>query len=59
MIGPNIAPTLVVPRDWIMNRKMRSPSAMGMTQACRAGLTTVRPSTADSTEMAGVIIESP
>ena len=59
MIGPNIRPTLAVPRDWMKNRPIRMAIAVGITKALNPGLTVVSPSTADSTEIAGVIIESP
>ena len=35
------------------------PTAIGMTKGAKPALTVVRPSTAERTEMAGVIIESP
>ena len=35
------------------------PIAIGMTKGAKPGSTVVRPSTADSTEMAGVIMQSP
>ena len=59
MTGPKSKPTRVVPRFWIRNRPTRMVMASGMTQRSNAGLTVVSPSTADSTEIAGVIIESP
>jgi hypothetical protein len=63
MIGPKALATFCVPRDWTMNR----PSKMTMlttmvtrvvTMPCRAWMV-FRPSTADSTEIAGVMTESP
>ncbi len=59
MIGANSAPTFVVPRFWSTNRPISSTSAMGMTNWSSRLLTTVRPSTAESTEIAGVIMLSP
>ena len=56
---PEQAPTRAVPRDWIANRPTRMPIAIGTTYGSKPGSTVVRPSTADSTEIAGVIIESP
>ncbi len=52
-------PTRAVPCDWTRNRPIRMTIAIGMTSGSSAGLTTVRPSTADRTEIAGVIIASP
>ena len=59
MMGPNSKPTFAVPWDWIANRPIRMAIAVGMTKGVKPGLTVFRPSTADSTEIAGVIIESP
>ena len=59
MTGPNSSPTLAVPRDWIANRPTRIAIASGMTKGSNPAWTVVSPSTADSTEIAGVIIESP
>ena len=43
----------------ITNRKTSSTSAIGMTNRSKRSSTTVSPSTADSTEIAGVIMLSP
>ncbi len=59
MTGPNKAPTRAVPCDWIAKSPTRMPTAMGMTNGSKLAWTVVRPSTADRTEIAGVIIESP
>ena len=59
MIGPNNSPTLAVPRDWIANSPIRITIAEGITNGANPGETVVRPSTADSTEIAGVIMLSP
>ena len=59
MIGPNSCPTFAVPRDWMVNRPTRMPTAMGSTSGSKLASTTVSPSTADSTEIAGVIMLSP
>ena len=57
--GPNSLPTLAVPRRWMMNRKISTMSANGITKGLNAGVTTSSPSTAESTETAGVIAPSP
>ena len=59
VIGPKRKPTLPVPRCWIENRPMRRATVMGTMAWSRPGAATFRPSTADSTEMAGVIMPSP
>ena len=48
-----------VPRRWIANSPTRMPIAVGMTNGSNRASTVVSPSTADRTEIAGVIIESP
>ena len=52
-------PTLAVPRFWIMNSATMIASVTGTTNGWSAGATISRPSTADSTEIAGVIMPSP
>ena len=59
MIGPKKRPTLALPRLWIMKRPTRMAAATGTTYGLRSGVTISTPSTALSTEMAGVIIASP
>ena len=59
MIGPNHRPTAPVPKRWIVNSTARITSVIGTTSSCRLGSTTSMPSTADSTEIAGVIMPSP
>ena len=59
MIGPNSRPTAPVPKRWIANRTVRITSVSGTTRWSSPGATTSMPSTADSTEIAGVIIPSP
>ena len=59
VIGPKSFPTLPVPWLWIAKRPIRIPSVTGTTQGSSAGAATERPSTADSTEIAGVITASP
>ncbi len=59
MIGPNIAATLAVPRLCAANNPIRMMTVSGATNSPNAGLASFSPSTADSTEIAGVITESP
>ena len=59
MIGPKRRPTAPVPKRWIANSTVRMTSVIGTTSDLSAGAATSRPSTAESTEMAGVIIPSP
>src|SRR4029077_16040801 len=59
MIGPKKRPTLALPRLWIMKSPTRMAAANGTTYGLRSGVTISTPSTALSTEMAGVIIASP
>jgi hypothetical protein len=57
--GPNNAPTFAVPLRWMKKSPIRITSAAGTTMRSSAGSMTVMPSTADSTEIAGVMIASP
>ena len=57
--GPNTLPTLAVPRRWTRKRAMMIAAVIGTTRSLSDGAATLRPSTADSTEMAGVIMLSP
>src|SRR3546814_992752 len=57
--GPNTLPTFSVPKRWAMNTANSTITTIGTIQACSCGATTSRPSTADSTEIAGVITPSP
>ena len=57
--GPNSRPTVSVPRFWIENRPTRMAAVIGSTQVWIVGAAISIPSTADSTEIAGVIIPSP
>ncbi len=59
MIGPKKPPTAPVPKRWTANSPVSTISVIGTTRSSRSGETTSRPSTADSTEIAGVIIPSP
>ena len=57
--GPKKRATFSVPRDCTENRTTRMAIVIGRTTASICGATSLRPSTADSTEMAGVITASP
>ena len=58
--GPNSRPTAAVPKRWIRNRTTRIDGGDRHDQVSRAtGRTTFTPSTAESTEIAGVIMLSP
>jgi hypothetical protein len=59
MTGPKTLPTAPVPRRCTKNSATRMPTAIGMTKSWSLGSTTPSPSTALSTEMAGVITPSP
>ncbi len=59
MTGPNRRPILAVPRLWNANKVMRMTRVSGTTKGAKALLSTSRPSTADSTVMAGVSMPSP
>ena len=59
MIGPKTRPMRSVPRFWTRNSATRMPIAIGMTHCSNALVATSKPSTALSTEMAGVIRPSP
>ncbi len=59
VMGPNSLPTAAVPRDWRTNSATSTATAMGTTYGSKRSVATCRPSTADSTEIAGVITPSP
>ena len=59
MIGPNRRPTVAVPSRCSMNSTTRIAEAIGTTRCSSDGAATSTPSTADSTEIAGVIMPSP
>ena len=59
MTGPNRDPTRPVPHRWTRNNPLRMIAATGSTTSESAGAATCSPSTADSTEMAGVMRLSP
>jgi hypothetical protein len=57
--GPKTRPTAAVPRRCTANSTTMITAVIGTTSAPSDGWTTLSPSTADSTEMAGVIMLSP
>src|SRR4051794_38826139 len=57
--GPNSRPTAPVPKRWIPNSTVMITSVIGTTSDSNDGAATSSPSTADSTEIAGVIMPSP
>jgi hypothetical protein len=57
--GPNTAPIRWVPRFCSQNNPMITPMVIGTTQRSSPGAATFSPSTAESTEIAGVITPSP
>jgi hypothetical protein len=59
VIGPNNLPMLPVPRRWMKNNPVSTPMVTGRMNFSNAGVMTLRPSTAESTEMAGVMSASP
>lgn len=59
MIGPNTTPTLCVPKRWARKRAMRTTSEIGTTADASPGATSSKPSTALSTDIAGVMMLSP
>ena len=59
LTGPKKAATRCVPRDWTANRAMRMTKVSGSTEDCSTGSATSRPSTAESTDSAGVMMALP
>ncbi|MCY1308667.1 hypothetical protein D9M70_586940 [compost metagenome] len=57
--GPNSLPIRSVPCFWIRNRPTNTTSDTGTTQCSMPSKAISSPSTADSTEIAGVIMLSP
>ncbi len=57
--GPNTVLTRAVPKRWKKKRPMMMITVIGTTQLASCGSTTSTPSTADRTEIAGVMIASP
>ena len=58
-IGPKTRPIFAVPKRWIENRPINMPIVIGMTKGVKAAVTSSSPSSALSTEIAGVIAPSP
>ena len=57
--GPNKLPTVAVPYFWITKRQNRIATAIGIMNCFSAGVAISIPSTADNTEIAGVMTDSP
>ena len=57
--GPNTLPTFSVPKRWAMNTSSSTTTVIGTMKLCSPGAAISRPSTAPSTEIAGVITPSP
>ena len=57
--GPKTRPTAAVPRRCTANSATMITAVIGTIRSSNDGLTTLSPSTADSTEIAGVIMLSP
>ena len=57
--GPKNAPTRAVPLRWIENSAMMITIAIGSMNECSCVVMMSSPSTAPSTEIAGVIMPSP
>ena len=59
MTGPNKRPTTAEPFFCTKNNPNRTSKVNGNTNGCSAGAPTSSPSTADSTDIAGVTMPSP
>ena len=59
MTGPKMRPMEPVPKRCARNSAISTTIVMGSTKDDRAGASTFSPSTADRTEMAGVMAPSP
>ena len=59
MTGPNSRPMLSVPWRWIRNSPIRITSVTGTMNSPKLGATSLSPSIAESTEIAGVMTPSP
>ena len=57
--GPKTIPTVAVPRFWMAKSRTRMSTVAGTTAGFIAGVTTMSPSMAPSTLMAGVMTPSP
>ena len=56
--GPKMRPTKLVPWCWMLKSRMRMATPMGMVWPVSAGVAMATPSRAESTETAGVRMES-
>ncbi len=59
MTGPKTAPTAAVPRFWKAKSRRRMTQVAGTTTGFITGVTSMSPSMAPSTLMAGVMTPSP
>ena len=59
VVGPKILPTRAVPLRWIKKIPTKITMVIGTMYGAKKGVATCKPSTAESTEMAGVMIPSP
>ena len=59
MIGPKAWPIRAVPCGWIANRASRMTDGGRQHEVCSVGAICSMPSSAESTEIAGVIAPSP
>ncbi len=59
MIGPKAEPMREVPSGWTANRATRMTTAAGTTYVVNPGAAISKPSSADNTEIAGVMAPSP
>ena len=59
MTGPNVLPMRAVPRLCTENKASRTITAIGMTCGLKTSVAWLRPSSALSTEIAGVMMPSP
>ena len=59
MSGPNTRPTTAVPERWTANRTGQDRERERHGEMRRLGAATLSPSTAESTEIAGVMMLSP
>ena len=57
--GPKRLPTAAVPYFWIKNKATKITREIGIINLCKPGAAISIPSTADKTEIAGVITDSP
>ena len=57
-MGPKNAPTKAVPLLCAQNKMNNTNKVIGNIMGCKTGAASSKPSTADNTEMAGVIMPS-